>query len=606
MSSTRVAAVCHKCPAYAWDLPGCHPLDVWEPAADATRLGRGWGRAVKDAMTCLGDDLGQDAEKAWNAPGLPLRGVPVDGEEQLHTEARWHEKALEACSSGAYMRGIPRPTRRISDKSGKLDMLPTRRLDVGMLAESLHPKEAEVLRSAVSVPDLSTGKPYRAFPCSLSEDDLARLLHTGVAERCERVHISLPVFTIPKRDGTSRLLVDGRPFDERSRPFPAPVLPGLAAFEAFVLVYDCFSVVDFLGYFLQVLVAPPLRDCLGFRMPPLRKGGPERVFRFRVAILGISRAPVAAQLCTLGVRRRANVSHHSLATYDNIGLGGSTPAELSTREEALRKAAREAGVTIRQGKGFSQETAGVLCGHALDLAVKTIALPRAWVEAVAVAARAPAQLTCQAASHHIGCFWLAHRVMRKPLATRPHTMRLARALGRECSSAAEWDRMLDLPAECIREFAEAETWMARCPPRKLRQAACEWHLWTDAAEAGGAIVLLDPAGQWVVVRWSWRRLAPLWESQAPIRRRELVAALLDCIVAASRALSRCDLRVFHDNATAESRHRKGSSPHVGECRLLAFAHRWMVNAGMTMRTTLVPSANMVADRDSRCPAQAVR
>ena len=77
------------------------------------------------------------------------------------------------------------------------------------------------------------------------DSDLARLLHTGVAERCERVHISLPVFTIPKRDGTSH-----RPFDERSRPFPALVLPGLAAFKAFVLAYNCFSVVDFLGYFL--------------------------------------------------------------------------------------------------------------------------------------------------------------------------------------------------------------------------------------------------------------------------------------------------------------------------------------------------------------------
>eukprot|EP00754_Rhynchopus_humris_P033595 Rhum_TRINITY_DN15473_c3_g1::Rhum_TRINITY_DN15473_c3_g1_i13::g.158356::m.158356 len=62
--------------------------------------------------------------------------------------------------------------------------------------------------------------------------------------------------------------------------------------------------------------------------------------------------------------------------------------------------------------------------------------------------------------------------------------------------------------------------------------------------------------------------------------------------------ARCDLRVFHDNATAESRHRKGSSSHEGECRFLVFAHRRLVEAGVTVRTSLVPSACMVADRDS--------
>eukprot|EP00754_Rhynchopus_humris_P031154 Rhum_TRINITY_DN15319_c4_g3::Rhum_TRINITY_DN15319_c4_g3_i1::g.150710::m.150710 len=135
-------------------------------------------------------------------------------------------------------------------------------------------------------------------------------------------------------------------------------------------------------------------------MPSVRPGGPARYFRFAVAVPGISRAPVAAQLCTLGVRRRAGVSRHSPATYDDIGLGGRTLEELREREGALRQAAADAGVTIRQEKGFSGQTTGVLCGHAIDLKAKSIALPSEWVEAVAVRERAPARLTCRAASHH--------------------------------------------------------------------------------------------------------------------------------------------------------------------------------------------------------------
>ena len=50
---------------------------------------RSW---VASGVDATGDDLGQDAEKAWNAPGLPLRGVPIDGEARRRhggTRRRW-------------------------------------------------------------------------------------------------------------------------------------------------------------------------------------------------------------------------------------------------------------------------------------------------------------------------------------------------------------------------------------------------------------------------------------------------------------------------------------------------------------------------------------
>ena len=98
-------------------------------------------------------------------------------------------------------------------------------------------------------------------------------------------------------------------------------------------------------------------------------------------------------------------------------------------------------------------------------------------------------------------------------------------------------------------------------------------------------------------------MCPLGKRTAPIRRRELAAALLGCLVAAELAPSGCTLRVFHDNATAESRHRKGSSPHLGECRLLVLAHRRLSAASVVMQTVLVPSGHMVADRDTRSRVQ---
>ena len=113
----------------------------------------------------------------------------------------------------------------------------------------------------------------------------------GVAEPCaSRPPITLPVFTILKQNGKKRLLVDGREFDARSCKMPAPRLPHLEAFEAFVLVYERFSVIDFLGYFLQIPIEESLRKCLG---SPLGPGVRGCYFRFKVAVPGTARAPLS-------------------------------------------------------------------------------------------------------------------------------------------------------------------------------------------------------------------------------------------------------------------------------------------------------------------------
>ena len=605
MREAGPGVVCRDCPEYATNLAVHHPLDNWAMPGDDDVWEAMWWSAAGDVLGCLmgeeGEELGERAEEVWNDMELVF-------EDDADGDAARHGAALEKCASSTYWLCAPRPTRAVRHLEGELDRLPTSRLDVAMLADSLRQRDAELLRFAVAEPALSTTTKKQAMPChSLTEADLQSLLESGVAEPCAgRPHITLPVFTIAKPNGKKRLLVDGREFDARSCKMPAPRLPHLEAFEAFVLAYERFSVIDFLGYFLQIPIEESLRNCLGFRMPPLGPGVRGRYFRFKVAVPGTARAPLTAQLCTLGVRRRAGVSDHSLAVYDDIGLGGRDCEELRVREERLRRAARETGITIRAEKGFSGQSEGVLCGLLLDLGGKTVALPTQWVEDVAVRNRAPARLTCRAASHHIGCFLWAHRVMRVPMGLRPYTMRLARALGRACDTAAEWDRVLRLPAECVAEFAAAENWMRTCPPRRVSEPAGEWHLWTDASDEGGAVVLLDPSARRVRFRRSWRWdavMCPLGKRTAPIRRRELAAALLGCLVAAELAPSGCTLRVFHDNATAESRHRKGSSPHLGECRLLVLAHGRLSAASVVMQTVLVPSGHMVADRDTRSRVQ---
>ena len=164
-------------------------------------------------------------------------GVSVGGRRSTKGEERQTsffliEWKLEACSAGFDTRASRgRPDRSWPARLAR-GSSPTSRLDVDLLASSLRPDEASILRSAVSGPDLRTTPctaPFEAFPSRLSDEDLTRLLRSGgVAERsATNPHITLPVFTRPKSGGTSRLLVDGGKFDELSRALPAPLLPGL-------------------------------------------------------------------------------------------------------------------------------------------------------------------------------------------------------------------------------------------------------------------------------------------------------------------------------------------------------------------------------------------
>eukprot|EP00754_Rhynchopus_humris_P024653 Rhum_TRINITY_DN14909_c5_g2::Rhum_TRINITY_DN14909_c5_g2_i1::g.127517::m.127517 len=613
--------VCTECPAYAGDLERSHPLTAWR--CDLVDVGVAWVDAVKEVQGCCDGQMGEDSESKYNEEYVQEVRLQVEregGEEKCGRRSRKgktsgvsggaartpetvrHEAAMAKCAAHGYGASIPRPARVRTLPSGSLDKLPDRRLDVSCLREGLRADEAEVLRLALTSPLLRDSSRFHASQSRLSGDDLAVLLRAGVVVACEeRPHITLPVFTIPKRDGSKRLLVDGRRFDERTTALPSPLLPRLADFEEFVRKFSFFSVLDFLGYFLQIPVHGDVQDCLGIRVAT--ESGKSRYFRFTVAVPGIARAPLAAQLCTLAVRRLAGVSLASVATYDDVGIGGTTRGEVLARERALRDAAARANMSIRADKGFSCASVGELCGMVLDLAAKEISLPRAWVAKVAVENPTPRTLSCRAASHHIGCLWWAHYVMREPLAARPLIMRLGRALGKVCKSAAHWDAVLILPEGCWTEMRAAEQWLRVCPPRRLVVATVEWHLWTDASDQGGSVVLLDPRREVVLVRerWTWEAAFPaLVCTLAPIRRRELFAAMLGCLMVAAVAPRGCRVRVFHDNTTAESRHRKLSSPHPQECALLTRAHRALVLAGVAdVRTTLVPTAKMVADLDTR-------
>ncbi|KAJ9440108.1 putative enzymatic polyprotein [Diplonema papillatum] len=535
--------------------------------------------------------MGEQSEADFDR-AVTLEDWLLRGDVSTHVEGvRAQEEALSELASRTYTKA-PSPVYRTS--RGPIDTMPVTKADYGKVERGLWEDEIRVLRQLTREPMLLSHERHHAPPSSdITEADLAVMLQSGVVRRVEkRPRITLKVFKIPKKGKEeTRLLIDGRPFDSRTSQPLSPITPSLRDVEGFVLDHAWFATLDLLGYFYQLPVSDALADYLGFRAA-------NAYYVFRIAVPGIARAPAIAQLTTLGVRRLAGLGSRSLAIYDDIAYGGWTRSDVVRDERSLRAVLADTRIQIREDKAQGPSQVGTFNGLDLDLATKTIAIPREW--AAVCRANKPQRVTSfRALAQRIGCLRWALYVMRSPAAAYPGLLRASRLVSGRCLTYRDWDTLVELPQELLAELEAGDRWLGDASPRRVRRPARRVHVWTDASDQGGGVVVLDPTRRTVLARESWRwkdrlaRLAP----PTPIRRRELVTAILGVLLARHVTTGWVTLDVFHDNSTAESRHRKLASPHPAENRLIVEMQERLRDADVL--THLVPGENMVADLDTR-------
>ncbi|KAJ9452073.1 putative enzymatic polyprotein [Diplonema papillatum] len=536
--------------------------------------------------------MGEQSEAEYDREVILEDWLLREGLDDHVEGVRAQELALSELAAKAYTKVLPSPVFRTSH--GPIDTLPDTKADYEMVERGLWADEIRVLRQMTQEPLLLSHERHQA-PLSLdiTEADLEVMVKSGVVRKVDkRPRITLKVFKIPKKDKeVTRLLIDGRPFDSRTSQPLSPITPSLRDVERFVLDHTWFATLDMLGYFYQLPVSEVLASYLGFRA----QGA---YYVFCIAVPGIARAPAIAQLTTLGVRRLAGVAETSLAIYDDVAYGGQTKSSVLGSEQRLRGALAKTNIKIREDKCRGPAQAGIFDGLVLDLVEKTIGLPREWVDACRENG-AQRVMSFRALAQRIGCLRWALHVMRCPPAAYPGLMRANRLLSSRCVTHRDWDTVVKIPRELLAELKNGERWMGDASPRKVRHPARRVHVWTDASDQGGGVVVLDPGRRTILARerWRWKdRLASL-APPTPIRRRELVAAILGVLLARSVTTGWVAFDAFHDNSTAESRHRKLASPHPAENRLLVEMQERL--RGADVATHLVPGGNMVADLDTR-------
>ncbi|KAJ9465814.1 hypothetical protein DIPPA_32520 [Diplonema papillatum] len=402
--------------------------------------------------------------------------------------------------------------------------MPATKADYGKVERGLWEDEIRVLRQLTRELMLLSHERHQAPPSlDITEGDLAAMVRSGVIRPVEtKPRITLKVFKIPKKGKEeTRLLIDGRPFDNRTSQPLSPITPSLRDVETFVLDHMC------------------------------------------------------------------------LAIYDDIAYGGPTKSDVLEDEQRLRAALAETNIQIREDKTQGPAQVGAFNGLVLDLAEKTLAIPREWVD-VCLAHEAQRVTSFRALAQRIGCLRWALYVMRCPAAAYPGLLRASRLVSGRCVTYRDWDTLVVLPQELLAELKAGKCYVSPRTPRDGYTSGqthptkvVGWSSWirsngpSSRAKAGDG-------------RTDWRD----W-----LRRREFVTAILGVLLARHVTTGWVTLDVFHDNSTAESRHRKLASPYP-ETKIYPAENRLIVEMqerlyDVDVATHLVPSENMVADFDTR-------
>ncbi|KAJ9436424.1 hypothetical protein DIPPA_03717 [Diplonema papillatum] len=86
------------------------------------------------------------------------------------------------------------------------------------------------------------------------------------------------------------------------------------------------------------------------------------------------------------------------------------------------------------------------------------------------------------------------------MAAYPGLLRASRLVSGRCLTYRDWDTLVELPQELLAELEAGDRWLGDASPRRVRRPARQVHVWTDASDQGGGVVVLDPTRRTVLAR----------------------------------------------------------------------------------------------------------
>ena len=399
-------------------------------------------------------------------------------------------------------------------------------------------------------------------------------------------HALMPLFCVPKKNGTLRLILDCRWLNALGAAPPPMHLPTIHGVLEYVLQNNWAAQVDNSSWFYQFRLAAAVSRYFGARIAGHR-GKTLTDVVFRKMPMGWTWAPAFGQ-------RVSNVLTRGLGMcwVDNTILAAQTREELLVNIQKLSDRFADANVIADMSTLVPARSLEFL-GVEVDLEAKRFRMSKSWIEKISEKQVAHCStLSLRTLYEHLGRFlWSAH-VRQIPLCTFPHVVDAMSSAVRGTNLDDGWDQNITLTQEQLRDLQKLEGIVLGNDWTILKttgsEGACKFEVWSDASSTESAFIIIDRYLNKVIGGDQWKT-----SPETHIFLKELAVAVSALQWCKDNAIADSAVSMHIDNAAAHHSVRKNHSTVLRANELLAQV------SDVPRISTLVGTDAMVADMFTR-------
>ena len=297
----------------------------------------------------------------------------------------------------------------------------------------------------------------------------------------------MPVFTVPKKDETLRLIQDGRHLNRWFDRPPQMNLPRIHEVIDTLMRNEYFAQCDAKSWFYQIPLCKDIQRYFGVVL-----GGGRGVLQYAVMQkipMGFSWAPCIAQ-------RISNVLVRGigLAWVDNYLIVGKTEEEFNAnRKTFLERIDPVTGCNVVvDNTELTPHRQGETLGIEVDLEMKRYRMSAKWAEKVATRGT-PLTWTPRTFSQSMGgIIWCSH-VTRRGLCMQPHLMSVLGDMMRKIAlKQIKWDDEFEITRASQIEMTDVVLHVGRNDWIQWHEtSAPDMDIWTDASDTHAAYLIVQ-------------------------------------------------------------------------------------------------------------------
>ena len=297
----------------------------------------------------------------------------------------------------------------------------------------------------------------------------------------------MPLFTVPKKDDTLRLIQDGRHLNRWFDRPPQMNLPRIHEVIDMLMRNEYFAQCDARSWFYQIPLCKGIRKYFGVIL-----GGGRGDLHYGVMTkipMGFSWAPCIAQRISNVLMRNIG-----LAWVDNYIIVGKTPEDFeSNRRIFLERIDPVTGCNVVvDDTELKPVRNGETLGIEVNLETKTYRMSPKWAEKVA-ARGIPELWTPRAFSQSMGgIIWCSH-VTRRGLCMQPHLMSVLGDMMRKIAlRQIKWDDDFPVTDAAKSEMVDVLRHIEKNEPIQWREGGIpDMEIWSDASDTHAAYLIIQ-------------------------------------------------------------------------------------------------------------------